>query len=52
MVIRFDEDVFKSCFEIIKNKVVVKTESVFERLILYTQTFLTQIFLQHSLTIN
>ena len=31
----FNEDVFKRCFEIIKDKVGVKAESVFEKLILY-----------------
>ena len=33
-----NDDIFKRCLEIIKNKVIVKTESVFEKLILYTQT--------------
>ena len=30
-----NEDAFKKCFEIVKNKVVVKTESVFGKLILF-----------------
>ena len=37
-VILPNEGVFKGCFEIIKNKVAVKTESAFEKLLLCTQT--------------
>ena len=35
-VILLNEDVLKRCFEIIKSKVGVKTESVFEKVILCT----------------
>ena len=36
-VILINEDVFKRYFEIVKNKVVAKTESVFKKLILWTK---------------